>query len=180
MHNLKLRDKYSGSSWDDVEKVYKICESIAFNYKEEYKLDKYEYILEHVLPIIRLYIDALKQAGYPSDAFFDSKFTIDTGTICNLGRAINLFKGITSFINEPLTPTHERNYGRICSTMKQENYGWRLSCDFDDKIEIEKLDLFNTASEGGQQSFRETIVVPNANEKIIETKEKYLYPGVEK
>ncbi len=180
MQNLKLRDKYSDSSWNDVEKVYKICENIAFNYKEEYKIDKYEYILEHVLPIIRLYINALRKAGYPSDAFFDSKFTIDTGTICNLGRAINLFKGITSFINEPLTPTHERNYGRICSTMKQENYVWRLSCNFNDKIEIEKLNLFNTASEGGQQSFKETISVPNANEKIAEEKEKYLYPGVEK
>lgn len=179
-HNLKLRDKYINSSWSDVSNVLKICNKIGNDYKKENKIDKYEYIMEHVLPIIKLYGSSLKQAGYSSDAFFDSKFTIDTGTICNLGRAIHLFKGITSFINEPLTPTHERNYGRTCSTMKQENYGWRLSCGFNDNIEIEKLDLFNTASDKGQQSFKEVINLPNFNEKIVDGKEKYLYPGVER
>ena len=176
---LELRDKYINSSWKDVEEVYEKCKEIALIYRNEYKYDKYEYILAHVLPLIRIYIDSLKAAKYSSDSFFDSKFTIDTGTICNLGRAIKLFKGITSFVNEPLTPTHERNYGRICSKMKQENYGWRLSCGFDDKIEIERLDLFNTASSQGQQSFKKSFTVAGVNEKIDISKEKYMYPGVE-
>ena len=96
--------------------------------------------------------------------------------ICNLGRAINLFKGITKFINEPLTPIHERNYGRHCSTMKQENYVWLLGCDFNNNILIEKLDLFNTASVEGQVSFKKKIDIDGFNEKI-EEHDKYLYPG---
>ena len=105
------------------------------------------------------------------------KFTIDTGMICNLGRAINLFKGLTTSINEPLTPTHERNYGRYCSTMKQENYVWRLSCGYDNSIIIEKLELFNTASKNGQTSFKKIINMDNINEKVTK-KDKYLYPGM--
>ena len=108
--------------------------------------------------------------------FFDKNFTIDTGIICNLGRAINLFKGLTSFINEPLTPIHERNYGRYCSTMKQENSVWLLGCDFDNHLLIEKLDLFNTASTEGQVSFRKKMMFDDFNCKIHEG-EKYLYPG---
>ena len=112
------------------------------------------------LILVNVYVNALKLAGYPSDCFFDSKFTIDTGMICNLGRAVTLFKGLTTTVNEPLTPTHERNYGRYCSTMKEENYVWRLSCGFNNNLIIEKLDLRNpiyskTASYGhfGREEF---------------------------
>lgn len=175
-HGMTLRDKYQNSTWNDVLEVLSICYNIANEYKKNEKLDKYEYIINHVIPLISVYIEALKEAGYPSDAFFDSKFTIDTGMICNLGRAINLFGGLTTSINEPLTPTHERNYGRHCSTMKQENYVWRLSCGYNDSIIIEKLELFNTASKNGQTSFRKIINIDNINEKVTE-KDKYLYPG---
>ena len=154
----------------------KSCKKQVNYYKRKNKLDKANYIEEHILPVINIYVSALKEAGYPSDCFFDSRFTIDTGMICNLGRAINLFKGLTTFINEPLTPIHERNYGRHCSTMKQENYVWLLGCDFKDTISIEKLDLFNTASVEGQVSFRKRILIDGFNNKISED-EKYLYPG---
>ncbi len=150
-------------------------ESVLY-YEKIGKLEKSTYIKEHIVPILEVYINALKIAKYPAEVFFDKNFTIDTGMICNLGRAINLFKGLTSFINEPLTPIHERNYGRHCSTMKQENYGWLLGCDFKNTIAIEKLDLFNTASEEGQVSFRKKIIFDDINEKINE-KSKYLYPG---
>ena len=176
-HGMTLRDKYQNSTWNDVDRVISICDDIANDYLKNGKSDKYEYIINHVTPIIRVYAKALKEADYPSDAFFDSKFTIDTGMICNLGRAINLFKGLTISINEPLTPTHERNYGRYCSTMKQENYVWRLSCGYDNSIIIEKLELFNTASKNGQTSFRKIINMDNINEKITE-EDKYLYPGM--
>ncbi len=174
---LSLRDKYNNSTWSDVHQVLSICHDIASNYLKNGKQEKYEYIINHVLPLIQVYVRALKEAGYPSDVFFDSKFTIDTGMICNLGRAINLFKGLTTTLNEPLTPTHERNYGRHCSTMKQENYVWRLSCGYDDNVIIEKLDLFNTASKNGQTSFRKMISIDNMNEKVLEGDNKYLYPG---
>lgn len=175
---LNLRSIYKNSTWDDVYEVLDICKNIGTEYLKENKKDKYNYINEHILPLVTTYVDSLKEAKYSSDCFFDSKFTIDTGTICNLGRAINLFKGITSYINEPITPTHERNYGRYCSTMKQENYVWKLGAGFDDTLVIEKLDLFNTATQKGQTSYRNVLKFENINEKKSDNKNEYLYPGV--
>ncbi|MBE6146328.1 MAG: hypothetical protein E7171_06855 [Firmicutes bacterium] len=176
-HGLHLREKYSNSTWDDVEKVITLVEEQINYYESKGKIDKAEYINKHILPIVRVYVDALREANYPSDCFFDSKFTIDTGMICNLGRAIGYFKGLTKFVNEPLTPTHERNYGRHCSTMKQESYVWMLGCGFNNKINIERLDLFKTASEEGQTSYKETIEIDGFNQKV-DDKIKYLYPGI--
>ena len=176
-HGMHLRDKYINSTWDDVDKVVNyVSEQIKY-YESKGKIDKSEYIKEHILPIVSVYVNALKLAGYPSDCFFDSKFTIDTGMICNLGRAIGYFKGLTKFVNEPLTPTHERNYGRHCSTMKQESYVWMLGCGFNNKINIERLDLFKTASVEGQTSYREVVEIDGFNLKV-DDKIKYLYPGI--
>ena len=174
---LNLRSTYANSTWDEVEKVFELCKEQISYYESCGKIDKAEYINEHILPIVRVYIDALKEAKYPSDCFFDSKFTIDTGMICNLGRAIGYFKGLTKFVNEPLTPTHERNYGRHCSMMKQESYAWLLGCGFNNKINIERLDLFKTASEEGQTSYKEVIEIEGFNQKV-DDKIKYLYPGI--
>lgn len=176
--NMHLRDKYKGSNWNDVNEVIKCCEKQIKYYKRKGKLDKADYIENNVLPVVNIYINALKEANYPSDCFFDSKFTIDTGMICNLGRAINYFKDLTSYVNEPMTPTHERNYGRHCSTMKQENYVWKLACGYNDTINIEKLDLFKTASEEGQTSFRKDIVIKDFNQSVNDKATKYLYPGI--
>lgn len=175
---LTLRDEYQESSWADVEEVLKICEKIAIDYKKCKKNEKYNYIVKHVMPIIKVYIRMLKEANYSPDCFFDSKFTIDTGMICNLGRAIYQFKGLSSEINQPLTPTHERNYGKICSTMKQENIAWRLSCGFKNTLIIEKLNMFNTASAEGQIAYKKSIKIENLNKKITEKTDDYLYPGV--
>lgn len=174
--NLTLKDNLQNLDYSDIEEVMSLLKENILYYEKIGKLEKSTYIKEHIVPILEVYINALKIAKYPAEVFFDKNFTIDTGMICNLGRAINLFKGLTSFINEPLTPIHERNYGRHCSTMKQENYGWLLGCDFKNTIAIEKLDLFNTASEEGQVSFRKKIIFDDINEKINE-KSKYLYPG---
>lgn len=174
--NLTLKDNLQNLDYSDIEEVMSLLKENILYYEKIGKLEKSTYIKEHIVPILEVYINALKIAKYPAEVFFDKNFTIDTGMICNLGGAINLFKGLTSFINEPLTPIHERNYGRHCSTMKQENYGWLLGCDFKNTIAIEKLDLFNTASEEGQVSFRKKIIFDDINEKINE-KSKYLYPG---
>lgn len=174
---MHLRDRYTNSTWKDVYEVLDICKKISNLYLTEGKNDKYYYINNHVIPLVSVYVKALRDAGYSSDLFFDSKFTIDTGTICNLGRAIKLFKGLTNHINEPLTPTHERNYGRYCSTMKQENYVWKLSASFNDNLSIEKLDLFNTASSRGQTSYMDKIFINGINKKLEENDMKYLYPG---
>lgn len=171
-----IKDTIPNTTYEDTDEVLDILEEYATYYMEVGKKEKSNYIKEHIIPIIKVYRDALKMANYNSDVFFDKNFTIDTGMICNLGRAINLFKGLTNFVNEPLTPVHERNYGRHCSTMKEENYVWLLGCDFNDSISIEKLDLFNTASTQGQVSFKNKFTINGFNEKIDEN-EKYLYPG---
>lgn len=173
---LELKDKYPTATYDDITNVINILEEYSRYYSETGKNDKSSYIIEHVIPLLSVYIEALKMANYPASVFFDKNFTIDTGIICNLGRALGLFKGLSSYINEPLTPTHERNYGRHCSTMKQENYVWLLGCDFNDTILIEKLDLFNTASVEGQVSYTKKITIDGFNKKISND-EKYLYPG---
>ena len=173
---LTLKDNIENTTYDNCYEVIDILKEYSNYYHETGKIEKSAYIIEHIIPIIEVYIKALKQAGYSSNVFFDKTFTIDTGIICNLGRAISLFKGITKYINEPLTPMHERNYGRHCSTMKQENYVWLLGCDFHDTISIEKLDLFNTASVEGQVSIQKKIVIDGFNEKVKE-EDKYLYPG---
>ena len=175
--NMSLRDKYTNATWRDVDKVLSICKDEIKYYNKKGKKDKADYINEHVLPVVNNYVEALKKADYPADCFFDSKFTIDTGTICNLGRAITLFKGITNFVNEPITPAHERNYGRRCSTMKEENQVWLLACGYNNTIDIEALDLFKTASVEGQVSYKETLNIDDFNKKINEDG-KYLYPGV--
>ena len=175
--NMNLRDKYENATWKDVDKVLQIVNDEKKYYLDKGKKDKAEYIEKHVLPIINVYVNALKDAKYPADCFFDSKFTIDTGTICNLGRAIDLFSGLTKYINEPLTPAHERNYGRRCSTMKEENQVWLLACGYNNSIDIQSLDLFKTASVEGQTSYREVVHVDGFNQKIDE-RSKYLYPGM--
>lgn len=173
---LGLRELVFNTSFDDCYEVIDILKEYSKYYSEIGKDEKSRYILENVVPLIEVYIKALEKAGYSSDVFFDKNFTIDTGIICNLGRAIDYFKGLTKFINEPLTPNHERNYGRYCSTMKQENYVWLLGCDFNNNVLIEKLDLFNTASIEGQVSLRKKIHIEDFNMKISDDS-KYLYPG---
>jgi len=173
---LGLKDLYNNSTYDDCYEVVDILKEYSKYYEERGKREKASYIIDHVIPLIEIYIKALKGADYSSDFFFDKDFTIDTGMICNLGRAINLFKGISSYVNEPLTPIHERNYGRYCSTMKQENYVWLLGCDFNNNVLIEKLDLFNTASVEGQVSIKKKVFIDGFNKKIDDNS-KYLYPG---
>ena len=105
------------------------------------KTDKSSYIINEVLPMVNAYISALQEAGYTATDFFDPEFTIDTGIICNLGRAVEQFKGITLKVNEPLTPVHERNYGSYNSKMSKEGTAWRLSCDYNNKIVIDMYDI---------------------------------------
>lgn len=174
--NLTLKESLHNCSYEDCDNVVEILKEYATYYKEIGKEEKCEYINKNVIPLIKVYINALKEADYSPEVFFNKDFTIDTGMICNLGRAIGLFKNLTKYINEPLTPTHERNYGRHCSTMKQENYVWLLGCDFNDKLSIEKLDMFNTASVEGQVSYIRKVEIEGLNEKVND-KEKYLYPG---
>lgn len=177
---LKSLDEFPNATWADVYEVLDLCKKTAYKYKNNGKNEKYDYIVKEVLPIINAYVNVLQQAGYDASLLFDYKFSIDTGIICNLGRAISEFCGLTNKENEPLTPTHERNYGMYNSKMTQEGVAWRLSCNYDNSIVIERLNMFDTASEKGQVSYR-TVVKLEANideiYKMADLKKQYLVPG---
>lgn len=162
----KQKQKEDNFTWEDVDEVLNICRKNAINYKATGKVEKSNYILNELLPIVEAYVYALKKADYMPENFFDKNFTIDTGIICNLGRAISEFGGLTGFENEPLTPTHERNYGMYNSKMKQEDSAWRLSCEYNNEILIEKLELKNTATDNGQMSYQKRIKLKNKDEQL--------------
>lgn len=178
--NLSSLEKYENATWEDVYEVIKICKNNARVYEKLGKKEKSNYITNEILPMINAYISALQIAGYAAMDFFDPEFSIDTGIICNLGRAIHEFQGLTSKENEPLTPVHERNYGMHNSKMSQEGVSWRLSCDYNNSIVIEKLNMFNTASEEGQVAERKVIQLSNKENEIYtasDLRTMYLVPG---
>ena len=165
--------------WRDVQNVIDKIKDIANYYQNNDEKERANYIETELLPMINSYVNALKIAKYPPRVFFDKNFTIDTGIICNLGRAIHEFKGLVSVENEPLTLNHERNYGNKNSTMTKEGVAWRLSCGYHDKLIIEELNLSNTATQKGQVEFNKTIQLKESDEvlSISQLKNEYLIPG---
>ena len=176
---LRSLDKFEDATWKDVYSVLNICRNTANEYKANGHQNKYDYVTEEVFPMVNAYISALQIAGYPAKNFFDAEFTIDTGIICNLGRAIHEFKGLTNKENEPLTPIHERNYGMYNSKMKEEGVSWRLSCNYENSIVIEKLNMYDTASVRGQVAERKIIQLNDLDEIYTSSdlKTMYLVPG---
>ncbi|MBQ9313437.1 MAG: hypothetical protein IJ220_00285 [Clostridia bacterium] len=177
---LNSLDEFPDATWKDIYEVLALCEKSAIHYKEIGKNEKYEYIINEVLPMINAYVSCLQMAGFKPKDFFDYRFSIDTGIICNLGRALTEFRGLTNKENEPLTPVHERNYGMHNSKMTQEGVSWRLSCNYNNTIIVEKLNMFDTASEKGQVSFRKIISLHGGEDEIYSSKDleaMYLVPG---
>lgn len=179
LKNLSATDKFMQATWNDIQSVLQILRNEAEKYKNMGNNEKARYITEEIFPMINAYVVALQEANYSARDFFDPDFTIDTGIICNLGRALSEFKGITTKADEPLTPSHERNYGKYNSLMTKEGVAWRLSCDYEDKLTIERLNLFDTASEQGQVAYRREIQLGRMDESLtIESlQEQYLIPG---
>lgn len=119
------RDTFSDATWYDVGEVIQNIK----NYVEQWKkvnVDISEYINIELLPQIEVYVRCLRNAGYPPSYFFDKNFTVDTGTICNLGKAFYEFKGLVSRENIPVTPQQERAYGSL-SSLSQDKKVWRIS-----------------------------------------------------
>lgn len=176
---LSSTDNFLDATWDDVKNVLLKVKNKMLDYYQNNEVEKYEYIKENIMPMLLTYTRALYEAGYSPDNFFDRNFTIDTGIICNLGRAIHEFKGLVSIENEPLTLNHERNYGNVKSTMTEEGVAWRLSCDYDNTLIIEELDLASTATMSGQTRYHQ-IVKLEANDEILsiaDIKNTNLIPG---
>jgi hypothetical protein len=130
------------------------------------------YIRSQVIDLVESYANSLRLADYPARAFFDKEVTVDTGHICNLGRAFNEYRAIASRPNLPLTPNHERAFG-ASGELAQEGVAWRLAVtpvtetiasigacgarnEYQTKpsILIEELDLSMTSTEMGQRKRR--------------------------
>jgi hypothetical protein len=84
------------------------------------------HITTQVLPLVQALAEVLAAAGYPPSAFFDRRFTIDTGQIVNQGNARPLFRGLAGTLDEPMTPREERGYGDL-SLSSVRGTVWRIA-----------------------------------------------------
>lgn len=154
------------------------------------------YIRQEVITIVASYIRALKYAEFPSHAYFDRNLTVDTGHICNLGRAYSEYKAIASRPDLPLTPNHERAYG-LTGELADEGVAWRLAVSpastaglaknvighrnyhqLFPSILVEELDLSLTATETGQSKGRFFLQSQTAIRLSLEEPEgQGMFPG---
>jgi hypothetical protein len=122
---LGKADCFMDASWNDVEELITNLWEKADTIRR-YDAHSAMYISQEVLPIIEAYRDVLKNAGYEPYYFFDGRFTIDTGTIVNQGRATRHFHGLVSKSDVPVTPHEERGYGDV-SFNSQRGHVFRLA-----------------------------------------------------
>lgn len=158
-------------SWADAERIVGSLRDLAED------LDGHDsrtavYIREEVIEVLQSYIRILNLAGFPASAFFDKELSVDTGHICNLGRAYREYKAIASRPDLPLTPNHERAFG-LTGELAEEGEAWRLAISpvhgktspnsargkrnayrSAPSILMERLDLAMTATPGGQSRER--------------------------
>lgn len=168
---LRARAKGLNFSWDHLEMLILYLENQSVQLQS---IDIFEahYIRSEVIEVIKSYIRTLKYAEFPSQAYFDHNLTVDTGHICNLGRAYTEYKLIASRADLPLTPNHERAFG-LTGELAEEGVAWRLAVSPDanlaqsksacgerntyrtePSILIEKLDLALTATSTGQSRLK--------------------------
>ncbi len=122
---IARRETFPDATWADVESI---VDKLRFllEEKEQYDVRAALHISQHILPIVESYIRCLKASGLPPDLFFDPRFTIDTGQIVNQGRAKEIFKGLVTKDEEPLTPREATAYGNTSvSTLRGKV--WRLA-----------------------------------------------------
>lgn len=110
--NLLINAKSIGKdkTWDDVDSIidslYSLARSLETNDPRAAT-----YIREQIADVVISYVRVLRLADFPASSFFDKELSVDTGHICNLGRAYHEYKAIASRPDLPLTPNHERAFG---------------------------------------------------------------------
>jgi len=112
-------------SWADAERIVCSLHDLA-EQLNNHDSRAATYIREEVIEVLQSYIRILNLAGLPASAFFDKELSVDTGHICNLGRAYREYKAIASRPDLPLTPNHERAFGLI-GELAEEGEAWRLA-----------------------------------------------------
>ena len=180
------QEPFQNSTWEDVSNTLFLIEDEA-NQLEYNNFKASQYIRNEILPLVRMYVKALQKANYEPSYFYLSTFTIDTGSICNLGQAYFEFKDLVSRPNLPLTPQHEKAYG-TSSSLSIEGEKWRISVTpHSDKqmyaksfgkrnilgasqcivIERENLALRSLGSVEGMTDYRQTIDISNIEQMTI-------------
>lgn len=168
---LRMHTKGLNFSWAHVEMLISQLENEAIQL-QGIDICAADYIRNEVLEVIKSYVRTLKYAGFPSQVYFDRDITIDTGHICNLGRAYSEYKLIASRADLPLTPNHERAFG-LTGELAEEGTAWRLAVSPDANIAqsksacgerntyrnepsilIEQLDLAMTSTSTGQSRLK--------------------------
>ena len=166
-------------TWQDVEQVLASlrAKSVALQQLEPAAA---AYIQHEVLCLVESYARVLKEADYPAASYFDKNISVDTGHICNLGRAYFEYKAIASREDLPLTPKHERAFG-ASGELAEEGIAWRIAVVPQERsrnacgerntyqerpaILVEKLNLAMTATSSGQSQKR-YFLPDNAVERI--------------
>lgn len=122
---LDRRGTFEAATWTDVANTVHLLMHAA---EELAPSNQYaaNYVQAEIIPLIQLYAEALLTAGYAPSYFFLSTFTVDTGSICNLGKAYNEFKHLASRPHIPLTPQQEKSFG-LQGALSMEGEKWRIS-----------------------------------------------------
>jgi hypothetical protein len=177
-------------SWQDVEQVMAglQAKSVALQ-----QLDPAAaaYIQSEVLCLVESFVRVLKEADYPAASYFDKNISVDTGHICNLGRAYSEYKAIASRGDLPLTPKHERAFG-AGGELAEEGIAWRIAVAPQERarnacgerntyqerpaILVEKLNLAMTATSSGQS--QECYFLPDQAVERISLSESTWFPMI--
>lgn len=180
------QDPFPNSTWEDVSNTLLLIQEEVHRL-ENCNLKASNYIKTEILPLVKMYVKALQKAKYEPSYFYLSTFTIDTGSICNLGQAFYEFRDIASRPNLPLTPQHEKAYGTN-SSLSIEGEKWRISvAPHSDKqmhsktfgkrnslnasqcivIERENLALRSLGSVEGMTDYRQTVEISNIEQMSL-------------
>ncbi|WP_369427436.1 hypothetical protein [Providencia sp. PROV236] len=162
----------NNTSWQDIDTLLLSLKNKAQTLASTFNASS-SYIENDLIPLIESYIRILKIAKFPANSFLDKALTMDTGQICNLGRAFNEYKLLSSRQDLPMTPNHERAFGNK-GDLANEGTVFRLSPGRRQRISnklgrintkenefiIEELDLSSTSSEDGQSKQHLTFFLP--------------------
>lgn len=175
--------------WSDLETLTQNLRKLA-DERQSHFPESSRYIYNDIVPLLESYLRTLQAAGYKAEDFLDKNLTIDTGQICNLGRAYFEYKQIASRPDLPLTPNHERAYGSS-GDLAQEGIVYRLAPGNRTRISatgssqrlaisemiIEALDLKSTACENGQSRGHYMIPISGVKKSSLVECQTTMIPG---
>lgn len=121
----KRRAPFEQATWSDVANTVHLLMHRAERLGE-YNAYAANYVKREIIPLVQMYAEALLTAGYAPRYFYLSTFTIDNGSICNLGEAYAEFKHLASRAHIPMTPQQEKSFGTE-GALSVEGEKWRMS-----------------------------------------------------